>query len=195
MDKNKLLRSILNLYLLLLLPGCALSPQTIRIAPLVEVERATMANNTRLAIEVRDSRQSNIIGYRGGIYDTAAISTGDNITGPLHSEIARVFRESGFQIVERGSTFDASLIFDVEQLNYIGQQKNLIWTIEVTAVISTRAVSGTRTLSNKVEDRMSKDFATAPSARENESLINGVISRVLERLVQDENLLNSLRSR
>ena len=195
MDNNRLMRIMFYCGLMLASASCALSPQTIQISPLIGAGPTAPANNTQLAVEVRDSRQSEVIGYRGGVYDTASISTAGDIAASLQSEITRVYRDLGFQIAERGAASDARLVITVEQLNYTARQDKLLWTIEVSAIINAEAITGSRTTSNKIEDRLSKEFPKSPSVAQNANLINDVISRVLERIVQDPAMLSALRTR
>ena len=187
-----------NLVVLLLisviLSSCALSPQTVSIVPVIDIKEAGTGQDTRLAIEVRDTRQGNIIGYRGGIYDTAAISTRGDITGPIHKELVHAFSAIGFTVVNKGDSSDSSLVAELQELNYKIQQKNLIRTVEIFAVMKAQAVKGTKTVTQNIEDRFTKNYPKSPSTGENEKLINDIISRLLQRIVQDDEFISSLRN-
>ena len=193
MDYTNLMRSLFSLALLLACGACALSPQSIKIIPLVEVQRGTAGNNTWLAIEVKDNRQSNVIGFRGGIYDTATITTEEDIAPSLQNEITRVYRELGYQIADPGSATDARLAFGVQDITYTARQNNLLWNIEVAVTIRADIETGGRIASNTIEDRLSKEFPNPPTPAQNGNLVNDVINRVLKRLVEDETLRDALR--
>ena len=71
------MRSGINLAAALMLGGCALSPQSIDIAPRPDVPDGTSVPNANsITITVNDSRGDRRVGSRGGIYrDTAFIDT------------------------------------------------------------------------------------------------------------------------
>lgn len=193
MQIDRVMRSLFSLALLLACGACALSPQSIKIIPLVEVQRSTAGNNTWLAIEVKDNRESNVIGARGGIYETATITTEDNIAATLQSEITRVYRELGYQIADPGAATDARLTLGVQDIAYAARQNNLLWNVEVTVAIRADVETGGRITSNTIEDRLSKDFPSPPTPAQNGNLVNDVINRVLQRIVEDETLRGALR--
>lgn len=193
MQIDRVIPSLFSLALLLACGACALSPQSIKILPLVEVQRSTAGNNTWLAIEVKDNRQSNVIGYRGGIYETATITTEEDIAASLRNEITRVYRELGYQIADPGAATDARLTLGVQDIAYAARQNNLLWNIEVAVTIRADVETGGRITSNTIEDRLSKDFPNPPTPAQNGNLVNDVINRVLRRIVEDETLRGALR--
>ena len=172
----------------LTLAGCALSPQTVAITPKLEITGTTAATGKRLAIQVHDARANTIIGYRGGIYDTAAITTAENLTQALEREVVQAYSRLGYAVVEPAAA-DIRLVLDIEGLDYKAQQNKIIWDIEFSAAIRATAKSGTGEKSLQLQDRVTKQFAKAPSAQENEDLINDVISKLLERLVESNEFL------
>lgn len=172
----------------LLLPACALSPQTIQITPDLIPGGIKPVTGTTLALDVQDRRKNHVIGYRGGIYDTAAISTNDKVAASMRTEVSRVLSGLGVSIVSKGTPAQASLEIELQQLNYKASQNNILWKVEVSAVINARAGAGSKTISNNFEDQLSKEFATAPSMFDNEKLINNVVSKLLQRIIEDESL-------
>jgi len=55
-----------------------------------------------------------------------------------------------------------------------------------------QAVKGTKTVTQNIEDRFTKNYPKSPSTGENEKLINDIISRLLQRTIQDESLISFL---
>ena len=191
-DKGILMK-ILPIIITLILQACALSPQTINILPDLSTVDIKPVNGKRLALNVRDSRVTRVVGYRGGIYNTAAISTQENVIIPIYTKLSHTLENQGFTVVDRGTTAAASLEVDLKKLSYIVKQQKIPWKVEVSAVISAKATAGTKTVSSNFEDSLNKDFAKSPAPGENEKLINNVISKLLQRILQDESIAGIIR--
>ena len=185
-----LYRLTIAAYLLILpsLTGCALSPQTVAIIPVLDGIGTSVTPGKQLAIQVRDTRANSIIGYRGGVYDTAAITTAENLTTSIEREVTQAYSKSGYSVTEAG-TADIRVMIDIESMDYKAQQNNIIWDIEFSAAIRVTATSGTGEKSLQLQDRLTKQYAKAPSPRENEALINDVITTLLRRLVENNEFL------
>ena len=191
-DTNNLVKPTLFLPAAVLLSACALSPQTIQISPDLNTDGIKPVSGATLALDVQDQRRDRVVGYRGGIYDTAAITTRDDVTLSIRAEMARVLSGQGFTIVSKGAPATAGLDIELQQLNYTARQDTILWNVEIFAVINARASAGTRTISNNFEDRFNKDFPKSPSTFDNEKLINEVVSRLLQRIIQDESVMKLL---
>ena len=175
--------------ILLSLTGCALSPQTVAIIPKLDSNGTSATTGKRLTIQVRDTRANTIIGYRGGVYNTATIATADDLTRSIAREVAQAYSKSGHQITEEADAADIRLVIDIETLDYKARQNNIIWDIEFAAAIRATATSATGEKSLQLQDRLTRQYAKAPSPRENETLINDVISTLLRRLVENNEFL------
>ena len=171
---------------ILSLTGCALSPQTVAVVPkLYGTGKAATAKP--IAIQVHDGRANTVVGYRGGIYATAAITTADDFAGSITREVTQAYSRSGYQVSEGDA--DIRLVIDIETLDYKAQQNNIIWDIEFSAAIRATATAGAGEKTLQLQDRVTKQFAKAPTPQENESLINDVISKLLQRLVENNEFL------
>lgn len=193
-DLNKLVKISVFFLAFLLLPACALSPQTIQINPDLTPEGIKPASGTTLALDVQDLRRDPVVGYRGGIYTTAAISTGDNVATSIRTELTRVLSGLGYSIVSKGTPAGASLDIELQKLEYKATQENILWKIHVSAQINARVSVGTKTISNNFEDRLTKEFPTAPSMLDNEKLINKEVSGLLQRIISDQDISKLLSS-
>jgi len=177
---------------LFFLSACALSPQTISLTPEIEIAGSGIASGTTLVLEIRDARKSNVIGYRGGIYDTATISTEGDISGPIFNELSSALGNQGFSVVPGGSSSYPRLLIELRQLNYNVQKNNIIWSVEIFAEINANVRAGTKSISHNLEDRFTKDFPKSPSTTDNEKMINDVVSRLLQRVLEDDSITGFL---
>lgn len=180
----------------MLLAGCALSPQIVSVKPALEVgDQRTIGQRARVALNVLDARTSPIIGRRGGVYErTATISTEGDITAAVRGELARALEALDFVVVGPTAPADASLTVQVERIGYTAQGGDFVRGLQTSASVRVDARRGSRTFTGTYAGEQEKDTLTAPDAEENEALINAAISKVLQRLVSDTELLRFMAS-
>lgn len=187
---------IFNLVIgLLLLAGCALSPQVVSLNPELDMNNFNAVGaGKRVALQVIDNRPGRVVGSRGGIYaDTSSISTTADIAAPIRTEFAAALNKLGFNVVTAGDTADAELRLLIDVLEYKTAGGSVIRSIETAAALRTIGKVGNREFTGRYRATRSKDVVKTPGPEENEALINAVISRVLERALEDQALLEFLR--
>lgn len=180
----------LTTLLFALLSGCALSPQTVRIHPALDVSQlAPRAQVKSIALSVGDTRQNRIVGYRGGVYATASITADANLTGAVRAELSHALGKLGLQVVEDGANADISLGVEIAELGYAVTEDRVTRTIETVAMVRGKSTAGAVTRTGEYRDRRTKEVVKAPSDEDNEELLNDVLSASLQRLVSDPDLL------
>lgn len=194
-EMNKLVKLGIVLLAAVLMPACALSPQTIQISPDLIPDGIKPVSGVTLALDVHDGRQNRVVGYRGGVYTTASITTRENVADAIRAEVSRVLTGLGVSIVAKGAPADISLDLDLQQLTYTAKQEKILWKASVVAVINARVSVGSKSVSNNFEDQLSREFATTPSMFDNAKLINDVVSKLLQRVIEDESLTKPLSAR
>ncbi len=168
----------------LLLTGCALSPQVISVQPVLDT--AALPRNgaaTTLSLTVNDVRANTIVGYRGGVYDTATITLGDESTARIHSELAKALAARGFSVASAGTAAAVNLQVELAELGYQVIQGQVTRTVEVTATLRARSQAGEVTRTGEYRDTRTQEFVKPPSDGENSALINEVLSAAMQRLV------------
>lgn len=180
---------------LLLLTGCALSPQVVSLNPELDMNNFNAVGaGKRVALQVIDNRPGRLVGSRGGIYaDTSSITTTADIASPVRTEFAAALNKLGFNVVTAGDTADADLRLLVDALEYKTAGGSVIRSIETAATLRTIGKVGKREFTGRYRATKSKDVVKTPGPEENELLINAVISRVLARALEDQALLEFLR--
>lgn len=169
--------------------ACALSPQTVRIHPELEAPALGPAKPATIALQVSDARGAALVGRRGGVYRTATITTDPGMADAVRSELARILSARGFRVVGAGETEAIRLTVEIVELGYSVTQQKVTRLIETTATVRARSVSGETVRTGEYADRRTKEVVKAPSAADNEALINEVLSSALQRLVSDPDLL------
>lgn len=186
--------AVLLLTVNLLLAGCTLSPQTINIKPGLDISALAKANSQRISIDVKDVRKDNVIGLRGGVYKTASISTDTKTIESIYREVATAFNSLGFVVVSNDLDNINKLIIEIDQLTYNVAQKKLIWGIELFASIKVTADTAMKKSTLTLQDKRTKDYAKFPSMEQNEEMINKLVSTLLQRLLEDEEIIALLKN-
>lgn len=181
--------SVIIASLIFMLGGCALSPQTIDIAPRLDTP-ASRPGNKSVSVVVNDTRTSRVIGTRGGIYrDTANITANQNMTQTLQAILANALRDMGYNVTDRGSV---SLAVEVAELRYSATGEHTITDVETGATINATCRNGGLVANNsyRVTDR--QEVLKAPTSGRNQELINNSLGTALQRMLNDTTLFDCI---
>ncbi len=91
----------LYLSLSVLVAGCAVSPQTITIAPQTNLSGPFYGQGRTLTIEVEDRRASSVLGSRGGVYESSSVIT---IANDINAALRLAAQSSAAQLGFDGSS-------------------------------------------------------------------------------------------
>jgi len=174
---------------LLLLGGCALSPQVVSVQPVLDAAALPRDGAaTALTLAVADVRTNAVVGYRGGVYDTATITLSEATTAHMQAALAKALAARGFSVVAAGTPAGIDLRVELGELGYKVTQGQVTRTVEVTSTIRARSQSGSITHTGEYRDTRTQEFVKPPADDENEALVNEVLSAALQRLVADAEL-------
>ncbi|MDZ7735231.1 MAG: YajG family lipoprotein [Gammaproteobacteria bacterium] len=182
--------------LLLLLGGCALSPQTVSIAPVLirpNSIKAAMAKGSRY--DVADNRGTAVVGTRGGVYaDTSEITTDADVKTPMREELVSALQAMGYRVVQAGEPADAALSVIIDTIKYSAIDKTVGKSIEIAATVRVISKVGNREYTGRYRSKRTTDVLKAPDATENEKMIDAAVSHVLERVLTDSELHTFMHS-
>ncbi|MEX2353169.1 MAG: YajG family lipoprotein [Gammaproteobacteria bacterium] len=175
-----------------LLAACALSPQTVTLSPVLTLSpgEAPGRLNT-LAITVNDSRTDNVIGARGGVYrETSLITSSPDMPRSLQLRISEAFRDLGYNVVSNNA--DADLSINIAELKYTASGSNTITAVETTAAIRVKCRNDNYRMNNDYRITDKQEVLKAPSVSRNSEIINATLSSALQRMFDDEKLLDCI---
>jgi uncharacterized lipoprotein len=183
------------LMLFAFLAACALSPQTVNIRPSLDMSEANaIGQGTRITLQVIDNRTSRVIGTRGGVYaDTSTISTASDITTPIRGELVPGLRALGYEVVDSGQSAKADLRVLIDAIEYKTIEGRVLTDIETAATVRAVAKVGNREFTGRYRGTQTKEVLRKPSPEDNDELVNTAVSRVLERMLTDRELLEFMR--
>ena len=178
--------------LLVLLTGCALSPQTILIDPEVKIPSGNYQQLQKtIQIQVNDARQDRVIGTRGGIYkDTSEITAAPGMTESVQNSLASAFRVLGYNVI--GADANATIAVDITDLTYAASGETTIRSVETSATLKATCRNGDHTVTNEYRITDKTEVLKAPSTGENQDMINGTLSSTLQKLVSDPTLMGCI---
>jgi uncharacterized lipoprotein len=174
----------------LLLCACALSPQVVSLKPDVNPARVPPAPNPdSVALTVTDARKSQTVGYRGGVYDTASITTAPGTEDAIRAVLERALAERGYRIAQPGDEADIELRVELAELNYATRPEGVKRVVETAATVRAVSTRGDTTRRGEYRDSRTTEVLKPPDEAGNAELLNTVLSAALERLVADPQLL------
>lgn len=180
--------------LVVILSGCALSPQLVSIKPDLRVPVASYGNQRDVNVRVEDHRSNSVIGTRGGIYgQTSTIEIGNNANTEIAYSVAAALTRWGFRSTVdgyRGHALEFGVA--VEKLSY-QHDRSVAGTLQVDAEVSIVVESGGATYRGKYAASKELGYATAPSEEKNSEAINEVMSLALEKIFADKGLIAFLQ--
>jgi uncharacterized lipoprotein len=179
-------------FISLFLAACGLSPQIVTIDPeLTHAKGKSLSIGSSFNLLVTDTRQSQVLGQRGGVYkDTSIIKTEGDITAKIKQKLTDAFIKSGFTIDPSAATLlDVSIV----KLSYQGHGETRIGEIEVSAEILATATNSGAKFTKSYKASRKKEVLKAPDEKKNEAMINEIFSSVVQRVLDDDELLSYLR--
>lgn len=177
------------------LSGCALSPQTVRLAPVIDVAPRNIGSERQLAIEVIDARSRREFGARGGVYgDSSMLLPSNEITSPIRQALVSALLDYRFRVAQPGIELPLKLTVTVEDIRYTPSGSPLVRAVKTELRLRVQARNGARDYATEYTASTTREVLSAPSPEENERIINRVVSKGLERLLTDEQLLEFLRA-
>lgn len=189
------IRFVFQLFVLgsLLLGGCALSPQTVMLTPLVDVAVPVSGQGRTLRLQVEDIDPDSALGVRGGIYPTATVRPASPVDNAVRRALSERLSSAGFRIVD--TDHPIGLTVTVVELSYrsvpIGTAAS-VNDIVVQAILDAEAYNPNRRYGARYRHHRTERVLGYPSATANETLINAVLSETLRQLLQDRALLQLL---
>ncbi len=177
------------------LSGCAFHAQNVRLQPQVQYVDSNDGHELPVAIVVQDQRPTRDLGHRGnGAISAATITTNSYVSAVIKQAISKGLTHRGFKVVGSTAAPHATLTIQLRALKT--ELHAGFWTghQEANAAAEGIATNGTHTYENfyRVDSKQSKFWV--PTAGQNSQYINGALSNLVGKIVNDEKLLSFLSS-
>jgi len=188
--------------------SCGFAPQSVTLRPKVELAATTLGQSRTVGVTVVDERARSIVGYRataapqyGGL--GGAITTAGDPSSAVQAALADGLRRHGFnpltgptQITQGTQTTleGRDLRVEIRGLDYNANQVPFAYQVRVEATLKGICVVGSarpyeRTYRGEYEENI---FMVMPTDSANEEYLNLVLSRAIQRLLEDTELIQCL---
>lgn len=184
---------ISSLFICLYFAACGLSPQIVKIDPTFSDAKGTPpSSDITFKLIVTDRRDSPNLGTRGGVYkDTSIIKTKGDITKKIHEKLVSSFKRINYKVESSAAT---ELTIEINKLTYQGFGENRISEVEVSAEILATVSSSEETYSKTYKANRTKEVLKSPSEEKNQEMVNGILSTVIQRVLDDDDLLDYIKN-
>ena len=179
----------------LVLVGCAHSPQQLNVQPQVQVPLNPVARNTPVTVVVQDTRQSKIIGTRGGIYpDSSALTLTEQSFPAIRLQVEQALRQLGFVVVDQNTPNANRLTVSLAELTYRTPRDGAYVTqADISATFTAEARSMNQTYTGRYSASPQHRFGFAPNQATNTKLVTDVLSDALTRIFRDQQIVQVLQ--
>ena len=172
-----------------LLAGCALTSQQAVLKPELPLSRTDLGRGTAVALKVVDERPDQTLGHRGAGMKGAKITTAQDVAEVFREKIVEGLKTYHFDPVPSTASIPKSLTIEIRLIDYSTSQGFATITVHTKTALKAIARDGGTTYENFFRADHEERFAAIPFAEENETLINKVLSEVVQKLFQDQELM------
>lgn len=185
---NKIIFSFLSL----LLSGCVFHQQTAKLAPSVSVTESNTGNGKTVFVSVADERPDQSIGKRGVGGAGADIMPAENVEDVVRGAVVEGLMKKGFKVANTQTSSDSKLVVEVRFLQYA--LLTGVWTLGCDVKVALKATATNKSQSYDHFYRTTREerVPIAPTSATNEKWINEAISKTIQDLVNDAELLSVL---
>lgn len=178
--------------LALSLSGCALSPQRIEVNPTANVQAANRGNNQPVQVIAVDSRDRKEFGSRGGVYkDTSLVLPANDLRPAIAETVRKGLQTLGYNAFNPGA--DATTLeVRLEKLEYIPEEGSVVNEVTLNLELVAEARRDETTHVGTYKSSVQHDLPFTPSAARNQEMINQILSRSIERMLNDPQMQSFL---
>ena len=181
------MRLIVIVMTCLIAVACAHSPQQITINPAINTAAEHYGNGRSVSVSVEDARENKVLGSRGGVYkDTSVITLANELDVAIARAAEAKLAVQGFNVNNPEAAADMKII--IEQLSYDTPEQTVGKKVLLGAILKVEVSAGNETYSGRYKTNSERQTAFTPNMKENEEMINTLLSDTLVRLFSDPKL-------
>lgn len=186
-----MMKVFLSFIVVVYLTACSVKPQTLQVSPVLAFPQLSGVA-TPIELQVEDKRQNtSLLGYRNAkkegpisFDDSLAKSVGISIQQAMEAQSILMKRQPG-----KGSILKVS----IDELKYSSPNKDWVSHVQLVGEISIEIERGGAALLKRFSANKSQDVATAPSQEFNQNYLNTLLSDLLNKGFNDQEVVNFLK--
>ncbi len=185
---KQLIRSAALVVAALALSACAVSPQQIEVTPESSASFASAASSDiRINLQVRDTRDSMVLGTLGGTYgDSSTLSASNNVAQDIRDVLQSKLIEAGYVVGAEDSDFRMDV--SIQTLSYELADQGLGSEVRTSAELAVRVEDNDGFLTRSFRSGSNQSRVTRPTAGDNRMFLQEALNDSLSRLISDQQL-------
>jgi uncharacterized lipoprotein len=178
---------------ILLVNGCAYTPQKVLIDPDCNISLSNIGKGKSVAVKVVDERPKETIGHRGAGYLTGAeITTDQDISSVIYDEVEGALERKGFKAVSFTEEEKRFLKIEVRLIDYSTSAGFWHGYLHTKSAMKVFAKNGVDSYEKLYREENEENLWFVPGDEHNVELINIIVGDVIEQMFSDSQLLNLL---
>lgn len=176
---------------LLVLSGCASSPQKIDVAPVLALDELKGVV-VPIELVISDKRENkNILGYRNAKKE-GTLEFNDSLAKSLGETIKSALIYQGIDM-SKGPQPYTRLEIQVDDLTYSSPDETWVSNIELSAEILLVVARSGASIKKRFKANRTQEVVTAPNKEFNEKFLNSLLSELLNKALNDKEIVNFLK--
>jgi uncharacterized lipoprotein len=179
--------------LALMLGACAFVPESVHVNPTLSTKKSNIGHGKKVAVRVVDARSDTTLGGRASGYGPAAkISLANKLGKAVKKTIYRGLRTKGFRPVPYYDGSRRKLVVRITGLQYKTRTGFWVGHVSVTGAIDANANVAGRSFERVYRAKANEGIMFTPSERSDVKHINAAISLMINKLINDKQLMHFL---
>lgn len=177
----------------LLLQGCSLRPQNIKLDPPVAVAASNVGQGKIVWVQIRDARVRKTLGNVGdpdGRF--TQVSVDDDFSSTVYQRVSAAMRKIGFVASPTPGPDERKLVIEVRELKYQSLKQTLTFATEVSVSLIAMATNGNEHYDRVYNAGEQKTGALLPDEKERAETVNKVVAMALDDMLNDSKLVGLL---
>ena len=181
------------LALLMLIQGCALTPQNLHLDPVIDYTGQSVTTDTLIGLSVVDSRDSKKLGRVGDPKkEMVDVTLDEDFLPLLNQRVTEVLEQRGFSVVPDSGAMTRSISVSIDSLVLNSAKRPLDFETELKAELSAEAHNALGKYDRAYYVRTYKTTAGPPYAKHSNELVNDAVSQALSDMLNDDKLFELL---
>jgi len=177
----------------LLLQGCSLSPQNIKLDPPVTVSPSSLGQGKVVWVQVNDARLRKTLGNVGNPDGKITqVSVEHDFSKTVYQRVAAALRDLGFVAQPTPGPDERSLIVEVRDLKYQSLKQTVTFATEASVSIAGMARNGVDHYDRVYNAGEQKTGPLMPDEKERAETVNRVVAAAIEDMLNDPRLTGLL---
>lgn len=172
----------------LVMHGCAVKPQNVRLDPPVQVSQSQAGQGKVVQVVVQDARPRKTLGMVGDLEGKfAPVSIDDDFSTTVYQRISAALRAQGFTVQPTPGD-ERVLLVEVREIEYQSLKEGLTYKTEGKAAIAALARNGDSRYERIYRAGETRTSPTVPSAEQNSKAVNSLVAMPIEDMLNDDKL-------